>query len=156
MPKEIERKFLVRRKKLALDFQQGGGTHIIQGYLSTGPTTVRVRLSDDARSPRGWLTVKGPGKLERDEFEYSIPPQDAREMLALCEFKLEKVRREITIGSHVWEVDEFLGPHSPLWMAEVELQSADEAFELPSWAGEEVTQDSRFANAKMAKAGRCP
>ena len=36
-------------------------------------------------------------------------------------------------------------------MAEIELTSEDEAFETPSWLGEEVTGDRRYYNSYLAK-----
>ena len=81
MAKEIERKFLIK------DFATGPwknmpGTLYRQGYLSTVPQrTVRVRLSD----AQAFLTVKGPTvNATRDEFEYEIPLEHAREILHLC------------------------------------------------------------------------
>ena len=38
-----------------------------------------------------------------------------------------------------------------LVMAEIELESQDEAFERPSWLGEEVTGDPRFYNGYLAR-----
>ncbi|MBF1692566.1 MAG: adenylate cyclase, partial [Selenomonas sp.] len=84
---EIERKFTVRA-----DFcPQGAGTEMAQGYLSRDPQrTVRVRLAGG----RGYLTVKGETRgMVRAEYEYEIPPTDARAMLALCDSPLvEKTR----------------------------------------------------------------
>jgi adenylate cyclase len=37
-----------------------------------------------------------------------------------------------------------------LIVAEIELQSEDEAFEKPSWLGKEVTNDERFYNAYLS------
>ena len=36
-------------------------------------------------------------------------------------------------------------------MAEIELGSEDEAFEKPSWLGEEVTGDPRYYNSYLCK-----
>ena len=50
-----------------------------------------------------------------------------------------------------FEVDEFHGENEGLVMAEIELESQDEAFERPSWLGEEVTGDPRFYNGYLAR-----
>jgi adenylate cyclase len=36
-------------------------------------------------------------------------------------------------------------------MAEVELGAEDEAFEMPEWAGEEVSDNSRYYNVNLAR-----
>lgn len=62
---------------------------------------------------------------------------------------IENRRYKIGHGQHTWEVDEFYGGNQGLWLAEIELGSPDEWFEIPSWVGEEVTGDSRYANASL-------
>ena len=49
-----------------------------------------------------------------------------------------------------WEVDEFLGENAGLVVAEIELESEDEVFELPSWIGDEVTSDARYYNSNLS------
>lgn len=142
--REIERKFLVNG-----DFKSSetGSVRIRQGYLNTDPErTVRVRIKDD----RGFLTVKGLTRgAERFEWEREIPSDEAEKLLALCEGDIiDKVRHLVPFKGHLWEVDEF---SSGLVIAEIELASADEQFEIPSWAGDEVTGDPRFYNSNIAK-----
>lgn len=143
---EIERKFLVRGEAWC---PVAAGLLYRQGYLSTDPgRTVRVRLAGEA----AWLTIKGPPEgLLRPEFEYPIPVADANEMLdRLCRRPLiEKIRHRVSHGGRTWEVDEFLGDNAGLLLAEVELDRPDEEVELPPWAGEEVTEDPRYANAAL-------
>lgn len=149
MPEEIERKFLVigdgwREKAV--------GTAYRQGFLSTEPErTVRVRLAGS----RGSITIKGKTVgARRDEFEYEIPAEHAQQMLdALCKRPLiEKVRYRLAIGRHIWEIDVFEGDNAGLIVAEIELEREDEAFEKPDWAGEEVTEDSRYFNSSLVAA----
>ena len=116
VPREIERKFLVRSDA----WKQGGKpTRITQGYLSrVNERVVRVRLAGG----KGWITVKGKSHgPRRKEFEYEIPPAHAAEMLdQLCERPLlDKLRYRIPVGDMVWEVDEFLGENAGLVVAEV-------------------------------------
>lgn len=149
MAMEIERKFLVADPQAVLRAEIGRH-HIMQGYLSREPDrTVRVRLLDD----RGFLTVKGLTRrgIERREWEFEIPAEDARQMLELCQGLINKVRHLVEFGGHTWEVDEFLEPHEGLWLAEVELKSPDEAVELPSWIGEEVTGNPQYYNSNLGK-----
>lgn len=145
---EIERKFLVQGEA----WRQGAGLQLSQGYLCRDPArTVRVRIA----GRQAFLTVKGLGqgaaKMSRQEFEYEIPLADAQALLKLCDGPvIEKLRRRIAVGGHVWEVDEFFGDNAGLVLAEVELESEDQAFERPGWLGAEVTQDARYFNANLA------
>ncbi len=148
---EIERKFLVKVSKLPEQVRTGGERYI-QGYLSLQPT-VRVRVAGS----KAWITIKGPTSgITRSEFEYEVPVDEAIEMLNLCSCKLTKIRRKIRVGNHVWEVDEFQGIHTGLWLAEIELTNEDEVFEKPIWIGPEVSGDARYSNAQLAKTGRKP
>lgn len=147
MAVEIERKFLVDKRKLR-ELKFSSEEKIAQGYLSTSPT-VRVRLKDN----RGFLTIKSPTKgISRQEFEYEIPAEDAEQLLKLCGRRvLKKYRRKISYGGHVWEVDFFAGRHAGLILAEVELNSPDEIIELPDWISREVSRDSRYFNSNLVK-----
>jgi len=148
MALEIERKFLVTddtwkpqvRKSIAIK----------QGYLSTDPErTVRVRIKGNT----GFLTIKGITRgISREEFEYSIPSDQAEELLKLClDAPIEKVRHEILVSGKLWELDVFEGANSGLVLAEIELANAEEAFDLPSWIGQEVSEDPRYFNAYLSK-----
>ena len=147
MALEIERKFLVDKRKLyKLNFFSE--EKISQGYLSRRPT-VRVRLTDT----RAFLTVKSSTKgITRQEFEYEIPTADAEELLKLCGRKvLKKYRRKVEFGGHVWELDFFMGRHAGLVLAEVELSSPDEPLALPDWVTREVSGDARYFNANLVR-----
>jgi adenylate cyclase len=143
---EIERKFLVknnawRKGAKGIDYQQG--------YLSTdSPRTVRVRLEGRF----GKLTIKGKKKgIAGDEFEYDIPANDAKYLLRnLCKQPIiQKKRYKIPFEGLVWEVDVFYGQNKGLVIAEVELESIEQNFNIPKWIGKEVTQDRRFRNANL-------
>lgn len=154
MGTEIERKFLVHVAHLPA---LSNGRTIAQGYLSDEPA-VRVRYAITASGgAEGFLTVKGRGTISRAEFEYTIPPEHAEAMLALCRTSLRKVRY-LFHGSdgHEWEIDKFEGAHAGLWLAEIELSRVDEDFERPQWLGLEVTEDPRYTNVALARAGLKP
>ena len=61
----------------------------------------------------------------------------------------EKVRYEITVGKHLWEVDEFYGKHAGLMLAEIELTAEDELFERPEWVTLEVSEDVNYFNSNL-------
>jgi len=81
------------------------------------------------------------------ESQYS----DAVEILrTMCDGRvLDKVRQVITHAGVVWHVDVYEGILNGVVLAEVELQHADQKFDLPSWTGKEVTGDSRYRKINM-------
>lgn len=146
---EIERKFLVLSNEFIKEaFSK---KRIVQGYLNSHPErTVRIRMKGD----KGFLTIKGKGNetgTTRLEWEREISVEDAEKLLLLCENGLiDKVRHEIQVGKHVFEVDIFSGENEGLIIAEVELETEDEKFKKPDWLGKEVTNDVRFYNAYIS------
>ena len=150
MALEIERKFLVDKRQMRnLNFLTE--ELIAQGYLSANPT-VRVRIKGN----RGFLTIKSlTTGITRKEFEYEIPIADAEELLKLCgQMVLKKIRRTIEYAGHLWEIDFFMGRHSGLVLAEVELNSVGEFVKLPDWVTREVSSDSRYYNSNIVKSDR--
>jgi len=149
MPQEIERKFLVKEGYKQFAFTN---TRITQGYLSSVPERiVRIRIRDE----KGYITIKGVTNLSgmsRYEWEKEIDVTEARELLALCEPGIiDKTRYLVQVGKFTFEVDEFHGVNEGLVVAEVELSSEEELFEIPIWLGKEVTGDKRYYNSKLAK-----
>ena len=144
---EIERKFLVSgedwRKQVSsiLSMQQG--------YLSKdSQSSIRIRIVADQDA---WITIKSAHSgISRKEFEYAIPVDDASELLELCQGAIiEKKRHIVRVADAVWEVDEFSGANSGLVVAEIELDSEDQAIVKPAWLGEEVTGDRRYLNSQL-------
>jgi adenylate cyclase len=146
---EIERKFLIDHHKLQLEsFKEF--LYIQQGYLSQEPErVVRIRKKNDA----AFLTIKGKNVgATRLEMEYQIPFDDATSLLQIClPHLIEKKRYLFIIGKHTWEVDCFLGDNQGLWIAEIELSSEDEPFEMPDWITQEVTSDHRYSNSYLSQ-----
>jgi adenylate cyclase len=147
MGTEIERKFLLRDARWRAQVTRR--ERLSQGYLGGERCSVRVRLAGE----HAFLTIKSQSLgIQRDEFEYPIPPEDAEAMLAgYCEQRVEKVRHFVTIGAHLWEIDEFTGDNAGLVVAEIELDAPDETFERPAWLGDEVTEDARYYNINLVR-----
>jgi adenylate cyclase len=143
MSREIERKFLL--KSDAWRSQVRERRAMSQGYLASGGRlSVRVRVAgNDA-----WLNIKAGGLVaSRDEYEYPVPLDEARELLALAQGPLiEKTRHLVEHGGMTWEIDEFHGENAGLVVAEIELDNEDEPFARPPWLGVEVTQHRRYYN----------
>ena len=146
-PVEIERKFLVQGSS----WKQASETlSIRQGYFASGTSgVVRIRRQDQ----RGFLTIKGRIEgLTRTELEYEIPVNDAETLLSMCQGRLiEKTRHVVFHAGKKWEIDVFEGPNAGLVVAEIELETEDEAFERPEWLGEEVSLDRRYANSHLSQ-----
>ncbi|MBC5862137.1 CYTH domain-containing protein [Flavobacterium turcicum] len=147
---EIERKFLVKND--AFIDQSTTKKHIAQGYLNSDPLrTVRVRTKGD----QAFLTIKGQSSasgLSRFEWEKEVAVEDAKALLLLCESGIiEKTRYEIYLGKHTFEVDVFHGANDGLIIAEIELETETELFEIPDWLGIEVTGDKRYYNSYLSQ-----
>lgn len=151
---EIERKFLV-----SSDDWRAAAHAVIpmaQGYINdtaamdsgAQKASVRVRIQGD----EAYLNIKSRELGHtRQEFEYPVPVNEARELLALCVGGLiDKRRYLVQHGGLLWEVDEFLGDNAGLVVAEVELESANQVFAKPDWAGAEVTDELRYYNLALA------
>lgn len=154
MPIEIERKFLVTS-----DAWRTQATRVVdmaQAYLNDLATldagamnvSVRVRIQGEA----AYLNMKSRELgTTRQEFDYPIPVEDARALLALSVGgRIEKRRHYVEVGGRTFEVDEFLGGNAGLVVAELELEDADAAFERPAWLGEEVTDQAKYYNLALA------
>ena len=151
MAKEIERKFLVSgpewRDLVEADIR------ICQFYVAVAPgRTVRVRISDDASAR---LTLKfGIKARERDEFEFPIPLDEAREMQAFAIGRvIEKTRHHVRHRGYLYEVDVFGGMLSGLVVAELETPEDVPDEMLPAWLGREVTGQRDYYNASLALGG---
>lgn len=149
MSLEIERKFIVKGDYKPFAHH---AIRIRQGYLSTVPErTVRVRIKGD----QGFITIKGISNssgTSRYEWEKEIPVAEGDELLQICEpGMIDKTRYLVKSGNHTFEVDEFYGENQGLVVAEIELGSEDEAFDMPVWLGEEVTGDPRYFNSGLTK-----
>ena len=148
MAQEIERKFLVDPSKLS---NLEDGALIRQSNIPTeNGSTVRIRI----KGLKAYITIKSKKEgFSRLEFEYEIPMDDAQEMLRkFCPMQpIEKVRYVLEYGEHHWEIDFFNGDNYGLIVAEVELQSEEEAFEMPPWVTKEVTGDKKYSNSNLMK-----
>lgn len=141
---EIERKFLISSDEWCHDADDG--TQIVQGYMgSNEKSSVRIRVNGNTAN----INIKSKTiGAQRNEYEYAIPLVEANEMLtALCDRPyIDKTRYHVNYQGHLWEVDVFAGENDGLVVAELELTTVDETFDLPSWVGKEVTEDPRYYN----------
>lgn len=144
---EIEVKYLVDTEKWA-KVDKPEPHRIVQGFLfRSKELVIRIRIKDN----RAFLTIKGPTRgITRSEYEYEIPIIEAKEMMdQFIEKFIDKFRYEINVNGKLWEVDEFQGKLNGLVLAELELKSEDEAFELPDWVGADVSLDPTYFNSNL-------
>jgi len=155
---EIERKFLLRDADIGPSVVAGlTGTALLQGYFrDIEGWSVRLRKAGG----KAWLTMKSRGgggaynSTMRWEVESPVDPVLAGRLLDTLppERCIVKTRYRLPLaGSDLyWEIDRFEGRHAGLWLAEIELPSADHPIGLPDWLGAEVTRDPRYSNANLA------
>jgi adenylate cyclase len=148
MPREIERKFLLKNDGWRALAERS--RRMTQGYLASGGrVSVRVRVAgDDA-----WLNLKAGGFVaSRQEYEYPIPVDEARELLASADGPLiDKTRHYVPHGELEWEIDEFHGDNAGLVVAELELEREGQEFSRPQWLGAEVTELRRYYNVCLVQ-----
>ena len=158
-PLEIERKFLIRRpaeetlaahserrlqlRQIYLKKDEKGESRRIResrdGDTVTYTYTEKERLSDRSR-------IEREREITAEEFAALLREADTERR------PIEKERCCIPLGERTLEVDIF-----PFWekqaFCEVELESEDEAPELPGWIEviREVSADKRYTNSALAK-----
>ncbi|AEG05611.1 CYTH domain-containing protein [Sinorhizobium meliloti WSM1022] len=151
MAKEIERKFLVATDGWRQHADKG--IRLRQAYVVTmEDRSVRVRIHGNKRAR---LTIKiGKSALVRNEYEYDLPMNDARELLTQAiGIVIEKRRFRIPHKGFTWEVDVYEGALEGLTVAEVEMKRETDLPNLPAWLGREITGDRRYSNQALATEG---
>ena len=142
------------RRELGVEDDLAEMPHLTEQMLVTlGKAGIKT-LDDLADLATAELNIKHTlDGIDRLEFEYPIPLDDAREMLEQVAMRplIEKTRHLVEYAGHLWEIDEFFGDNAGLVVAEIELEDADEAFERPPWLGEEVSHDVRYYNSNLSK-----
>lgn len=148
--KEIERKFLV--KKLPANLEAYPHKEVEQVYILLDPE-IRARRVDD----EFFFTIKTGSGMTRGEHEMTISDIafDSLKANAVGSV-IHKTRYYIELDCGLLvEVDKFHGDLAPLYLAEIEFPSEQEAnLFLPlSWFGEEVTYDTAYKNQSLAVKG---
>lgn len=149
---ELERKFMV--DDLQAVAQLDDGVRLRQGYLAEdNGVELRVRITDVVAV----ITVKAGIGLSRIEVECAITEAEAMSLWPFTQGRrIEKVRHRVAVGGRVAEVDLYDGALGGLRIVEVEFKSEPAAheFEVPTWFGRELTGQSEWSNAALARDGR--
>ena len=144
---EIERRFLVNESKLILPKNK---KTIKQAYLfSNTDQALRVRIIDN----KSFITYKHKkSKINRYEFEYSIPKDDAEKLIQLSNnYIIHKDRYYQPIGKCTWEIDVFYGENEGLVIAEIELDDENDEIHLPDWIDREISTEKKYFNFNLSK-----
>lgn len=152
MSTEIERKFLLSR--LPDSLEACPGTVIRQGYLIATEEGLELRVRQ--KGDRYFQTIKIGEGLSRTEIEISLSEEQFGELWPHTQGRrVDKVRYQVRVGAHVAELDRFEGELGGLDMVEVEFASVAESREFapPEWFGDEVTEDKRYKNKRLAADG---
>lgn len=144
MELEIERKFLLKKDFDINNISCKQKKEIKQGYLISD-INFRVRIVNDQI---GYITYKEGSGLIREEYETEIPLDMAIKLFEKSIKSLIKTRFLYEYKGKLWELDYF--PKYNLWLAEIELKSDNEEFEIPSFIKKEVTSISKYSNQKLA------
>jgi CYTH domain-containing protein len=154
---EIERKYLLRF--LPDEARDGRRLDIDQGYIPGKQLHERIRRVS-VRHGSGrielhfYRTVKLGEGVARTEIEEETTQAIFDVLWPLTKGRrLRKRRFEVTVDGVIWEIDEF--KHRDLVMAEIELDTEDDAVVYPDWLApavqREVTKEPEFQNINLAR-----
>jgi len=104
---------------------------------------LRVRIVDDTKSFICFKTLLDD--VERIEYEYEIPIEDALEMYKTTIYKIEKTRYSTEYKGNKIDIDCF---DKSTVVAEIEFT---DNFEIPPYLGEEITNVKEYSNIWRAK-----
>lgn len=153
MTVEIEKKFLL--KKMPLESQVHKEVLIYQNYLSKkGDEQLRIRQVVEGDNRSFFCTYKKGSGLIREEIEFEIGERLYFDLSEKAGTKaLKKIRKHVSIGEQVAEIDIYQEDLSPLIVVEVEFSTEKEAAEFnpPEWCGEDISDDKRYKNGRLWK-----
>lgn len=155
---ELERRFFVSSVRDAVQAaSKGHPRKIVQGYVAiTDNAVVRVRIEENFFA---CVTIKGKSRKVQgasDEFEYTIPLDDAKALLKHRVGELvEKTRWHVPEGTDLlWEIDIFEKQNAGLAIAEIEVPSLRTKISKPAWLGAEIKPASELQRAlRLSNAG---
>ena len=149
---EIERKYLLRSfPALGPEVK---ALEVNQGWIPGRTIRERLRRVDSADGPRFFRTIKMGKGIQRVELEDEMPADVFDKLWPLTDgHRVRKRRYKVPVGERTWEIDQFLD--RDLLLAEIELQSRDEAVDVPDWLQphlvREVTGEAEYVNENLAK-----
>jgi adenylate cyclase len=151
--REIERKYLLR--ELPARVGDAPSLELDQGYLPGERINERIRRVRSADEVRYYRTIKAGSGIERLEIEEETSELFFTTVWPLTRgCRIQKRRYLVPSDGVTWEIDEFLDREG-LWLAEIELERADDVVVPPEWLrraiDREVTEDPRYTNHALAR-----
>ena len=140
---------LEKERKFMLKYLPEGLTpvEIKQGYLMIkGRKNLRVRIVNNETATMTYKVSLRKGV--KDEFEYSVPLEDAYEMYKKAEKKLEKTRYKTKYNGNTIDIDIY---RDGLKVVEIEYENKLKKGDIPDYCGTEITGISKYSNTKIAK-----
>lgn len=155
MEKEIERKYLILKSNIPSNLKQYNYSNIEQAYLLFNPT-IRIRKENDKYylTYKDKISDKVADNICRLEKNIDITKEDYYRLLkSKLGLVITKTRYFIPYNNYTIELDIFHNEYDGLTYAEVEFPSKEEAlsFSIPEWFSDELTFDSKYTNASLAK-----
>jgi CYTH domain-containing protein len=153
LPYEIERKYLLRGQPPRS--VGAPSLEIDQGYIPGERIRERVRRTRGAADTRYYRTFKTGAGIQRIEIEEETTKEffDAVWPLTVGR-RVRKRRYLVNEDGLLWEIDEFLDRPS-LWLAELELEHAEQVVRVPDWLAQfverDVTDDPSYTNRALAR-----
>ena len=146
---EIERKYLLSNLP-NFDGISYKSHDILQFYCLLKKGYVRVRRMNLFNY---FMTTKTGMGISRCETECAISRDSFLILSSLADLQIRKTRYAVKVDDKIWEIDEF---SDGLVIAEIELKSEDESFDMPSFIQsviiKEVTGIEEYSNIKLAEA----
>lgn len=139
--KALTKRYLVRKEALP---PLSAGTTVATGYLSVDPA-VRLRVTEQGATLQIW----SPGDKTKF-FQYDVPLSEAESMMEMCFQRTSRTTWSVEHGGRTWRVHEYLGRHSGVVTAVLELTSRIEGYEEPPWVSRNVTGDRRYTDEGLA------
>ncbi len=149
---EIERKYLLSGRPEGLD--ESRARELEQGYLPGTRIQERLRRIREGDAVRHVRSIKLGKGVVRTEVQEQIDPELFERLWPLTEGRRVAKRRYAAHGGGLlWEIDGFTD--RDLWLAEVEVPSAEFEPELPAWLApyvvREVTDEPEYLNVNLAR-----
>lgn len=151
---EIERKWLIDKNSIPYNLKDYDFWDVEQAYISFSPT---IRIRRISNKNNCYLTIKSASidnGLSRQEYELEISNEQYNNLLNKKEgLVLSKTRYRVPQGNLIMEIDFFHLDYEGFAYMEVEFESVEQAnkYIAPDFVIKEITSDSRYSNASLAK-----
>ena len=148
---EIEKTFLV--KSIPQNLSSFKFYKIKQGYISSGPSPLRIRQKGDKYELTKKIFLKENDFSQAEETNIYLTEYEFDKLWPLVEKSLEKTRYIVPLENNLFaELDIYSGKLDGFMVVEVEFGSEEKMnlFVPPEWFGKDITQEDFTANMFLA------